>query len=126
MPDRFNHRVTAVLIGCAASAALLVAATAAPSGPVRFTPRPKLAPTAAPARPATGGAAQFGEALPGLGAADLADFAEGRTEFEAVETAAGGLGPIFNGNSCVSCHSAGATGGASQVTVTRFGRRLNG
>lgn len=126
MPGRFNHRFTAVLIGCAASTALLVAAAAAPSGPVRFTPRPKLAPLTVPARPAPGGAPQFGDALPGLGAADLADFAEGRSEFEAVETVAGGLGPIFNGNSCVSCHSAGATGGASQVTVTRFGRRVNG
>lgn len=115
-----------ILIGCTASTAILIAAMAAPTGPAMFKPRHKLAPTTAMARPMPGASAQFGEALPGLSATDLADFIAGRTEFEAVETPAGGLGPIFNGSSCVACHSAGATGGASNVTVTRFGRRLNG
>ena len=53
-------------------------------------------------------------------------FDEDRNEFEAVETPEGGLGPIFNGCSCVDCHSAGATGGAGATTVTRFGRLVNG
>ncbi len=43
-----------------------------------------------------------------------------------METAAGGFGPIFNNVSCVACHSAGATGGSSAITVTRFGRLVNG
>jgi CxxC motif-containing protein (DUF1111 family) len=64
--------------------------------------------------------------LPGLSASDLADFTEGRDEFEAVETPEGGLGPIFNGSSCAACHSAGSTGGASNETVTRFGRLGDG
>jgi CxxC motif-containing protein (DUF1111 family) len=64
--------------------------------------------------------------LPGLSATDLADFAGGRGEFEAVETPEGGLGPIFNGSSCAACHSAGGTGGASNETVTRFGRLVDG
>jgi CxxC motif-containing protein (DUF1111 family) len=43
-----------------------------------------------------------------------------------VETAATGLGPIFNNVSCVACHSAAAPGGASATTVTRFGETTNG
>ena len=39
---------------------------------------------------------------------------------------AGGLGPIFNDSSCVACHSAGGTGGASNQKVTRFGRSVGG
>ena len=91
-----------------------------------FQPRPKLKPTQPMPRPLPGGGPQFGDALPGLGATQLASFSAGRTEFEAIETPAGGLGPIFNGKSCVECHSAGATGGASTITVTRFGRLVDG
>ena len=91
-----------------------------------FHPRKKLRPAAPMQRPLPGGAPQFGDALPGLDAVSRQAFVLGREEFEAVETAAGGLGPIFNGKSCVECHSDGATGGASVITVTRFGRMLNG
>ncbi len=68
---------------------------------------------------------QFGDPLPGLTPAQLADFIMGIEEFENVEDAEGGLGPIFNNSSCVSCHSAGGTGGASEVFVTRFGLRAD-
>lgn len=88
--------------------------------------RPKLKPTVQPQRPLPGGSPQFGNALTGLDALNVQAFIEGRTEFEAVETPEGGLGPIFNGTSCVACHAAGATGGASNITVTRFGRLSNG
>ena len=91
-----------------------------------FHPRKKLRPAVPMQRPLPGGAPQFGDALPGLDAVSRQAFVLGREEFEAVETAAGGLGPIFNGKSCVECHSDGATGGASVITVTRFGRMLNG
>ena len=77
-----------------------------------------------PHRPIPGAGPQFGDPLPGLGAAQLAQFAQGRQEFESIETPEGGLGPIFNNNSCVACHSAQGSGGASAITVTRFGRRL--
>ncbi len=69
---------------------------------------------------------RFGDPLSGLTAAQLAAFAAGREEFENVETPEGGLGPIFNNVSCVSCHAAGATGGGSAITVTRFGKLTNG
>jgi CxxC motif-containing protein (DUF1111 family) len=114
------------LLGCASSAAILVSAIAAPPGSVPFTPRHKLAPSSVPKHPVPGAGAQFGDPLPGLSANDLADFTQGRDEFEAVETPEGGLGPIFNGSSCAACHSAGGIGGASNETVTRFGRLAGG
>ena len=88
------------------------------------------APVAAPPIPNTGRPAPqlnpLGQPLAGLSAAELAAFNEGGVEFRNVETVAGGLGPIFNDVSCVACHDAGGTGGASRRTVTRFGRTVNG
>lgn len=69
---------------------------------------------------------QFGDALLGLTVEQLASFAAGREEFESVETVDGGLGPIFNNNSCAACHSAPVSGGASATTVTRFGKTTDG
>ncbi|PHX73506.1 MAG: hypothetical protein CK548_00765 [Opitutia bacterium] len=68
----------------------------------------------------------LGQPLAGLTAAELAAFSEGGVEFRSAETVAGGLGPIFNDVSCIACHDAGGTGGASRRTVTRFGRTVNG
>lgn len=69
---------------------------------------------------------KFGDPLPGLTADQLSKFTAGLDEFENVETPETGLGPIFNNVSCVSCHSAAATGGSSTLLVTRFGRLTNG
>jgi CxxC motif-containing protein (DUF1111 family) len=68
----------------------------------------------------------FGAPLPDLRPEELAAFLAGRDEFVTPETPEEGLGPIFNGRSCVECHNAPAAGGASRTTVTRFGRTLNG
>lgn len=46
---------------------------------------------------------------------------DGRFIFERRETAAMGLGPIYNGQSCNACHQNIVTGGASQITVQRTG-----
>lgn len=70
--------------------------------------------------------AGLGSPLGGLTDAELAAFLDGRADFRRTETVAGGLGPIFNDVSCVACHDAGGTGGASRRTVTRFGRTVNG
>ncbi len=76
-----------------------------------------------PNPPAVG---NVGGALPGLTNAQLADFIDGRDSFRDRKTPGDGLGPIFNDVSCVACHDAGATGGASRRTVTRFGRTVDG
>src|SRR5206468_12776107 len=65
---------------------------------------------------------EFGDPIAGLTDAQLADFAAGLEEFQSVDTAESGLGPAFNSNSCVACHSAPTPGGASTITETRFGR----
>jgi CxxC motif-containing protein (DUF1111 family) len=81
--------------------------------------------TAPAVQPATTAPA-FGGSLPGLTAAQRADFAAGLEEFEKVDTVASGLGPVFNNVSCVACHSTPAAGGASTIFETRFGRLVNG
>lgn len=111
-------------------AALSGAAVAAQVGTAAFKKRPKLPPTVATnsALHKQGPQAlpQFGDPLADLDAGSRSAFEEGQGEFIAVETADGGLGPIFNDSSCAACHTAGGIGGASETTVTRFGRLLNG
>ena len=122
-PIKFGQ-ITLALLTCLA---VLATATAAQKiGAAPWAKRLKQPPAQAPQRAAPGGAPQFGEPLAGLSTDELAAFTGGRDEFEAVETVAGGLGPIFNDSSCVACHSAGGTGGASNQKVTRFGRSVGG
>lgn len=115
--------VCAVLLGSA-----LASAQQTPpqfgSRPLPFRPRPRPNFLIVPAPPTE--QTQFGDPLPGLTAEQLAAFADGMEEFENIETAETGLGPTFNNVSCVSCHSAAATGGASNIHVTRFGRLVDG
>ena len=70
--------------------------------------------------------ADFGDPLPNLTPAQLADFRDGLEDFLAEDTAESGLGPVFNNVSCVACHSAPVPGGASTILETRFGRLANG
>jgi CxxC motif-containing protein (DUF1111 family) len=84
------------------------------------------APPAAPPTPPPAQNTQFGAALPNLPPAQVALFNEGRREFvnqRAIET---GLGPVFNGRSCLECHGVPAGGGGSARTVTRIGAIVNG
>ena len=69
---------------------------------------------------------RFGDPLPGLSAALMTAFTNGRDDFETAETPASGLGPIFNRDACVACHNGPAVGGSSPIFVTRFGSFLNG
>jgi CxxC motif-containing protein (DUF1111 family) len=88
---------------------------AAPPGAV--DPGPRLGPSNA------------GQPLPGLTAAQLDLFNEGRAEFVDVEGVGDGLGPRFNLDSCGGCHSQPAIGGSSPavnpqvVAATVFGGR---
>lgn len=71
-----------------------------------------------------------GGPLPGLTADQQLLFAQGRGEFLQPENQATGLGPVFNGISCIQCHAAGGEGGASTTlgvsVVTRIGGMING
>src|SRR4051812_15043605 len=68
-------------------------------------------------------ATAFGDPLPGLAAADLALFNEGKTQFGQAEDDTEGLGPVFNEASCVACHQGPEVGGSNGRLETRFGRR---
>jgi CxxC motif-containing protein (DUF1111 family) len=68
----------------------------------------------------------FGAPLRGLTADQQQKFQDGLEEFTHTDSIEEGLGPVFNDSSCGACHSAGATGGASDRTVTRFGTTTDG
>src|SRR5262249_44156358 len=53
-------------------------------------------------------------------------FANGASTFNAVETVADGLGPVFNEKSCGTCHDEGGQGGAGVQIETRAGQLTNG
>jgi len=57
--------------------------------------------------------------LPGI---SDADFLLAQTNFAAVETAADGIGPVFNEFACGNCHTLGGLGGAGVQIERRYGR----
>ena len=69
---------------------------------------------------------QFGGALPGLSPENIALFNNGRRAFVDGRVPETGLGPVFNGHSCLECHGIPAGGGGSGRTVTRIGSNVNG
>ena len=62
--------------------------------------------------------ASYGRVSP----AEATLFDVGRARFETREDPASGLGPVFNAESCATCHARPTTGGSSDRFVTRFGR----
>ncbi len=71
---------------------------------------------------AGGGLISFGDPIPGLTAEQLALFEAGKVFFDEVQEDDMGLGPVFNKDSCVGCHSLPVSGGAGTIVVTRFAR----
>src|SRR5437868_7729644 len=68
---------------------------------------------------------QLGDPLPGLTVDQLTSFHDGQEEFQAVDTIAKGLGPVFNEASCSACHmtmktTIPAVGGSNDRLETRF------
>jgi CxxC motif-containing protein (DUF1111 family) len=66
---------------------------------------------------------------PATAPVDSALIAEGAADFSAELSPDNGLGPLFNGRSCVACHSSptvGGTGGADLGVVLRVGRLVDG
>ncbi len=64
---------------------------------------------------------KMGQPIDGLTPAQIALFDAGKLRFEQFFTAAEGLGPTFNDDSCSSCHALPTTGGAGVLFATRFG-----
>jgi CxxC motif-containing protein (DUF1111 family) len=89
---------------------LAFAANAAPEAPVCLAPAPP----------------SFGDPLRGLTNDQLTAFNDGLAQFEQVETVATGLGPVYNNQSCVSCHSSPLPGGGSVILERRYGRTTKG
>src|SRR5258708_2029093 len=78
-----------------------------------------------------GGAAGAGTPLQGLTADENAFFRDGLVKFAEIEVVTGGddngLGPRFNSNQCLSCHSQPAAGGSSPARNPLIGMAtLNG
>lgn len=65
---------------------------------------------------------EFGVPLGGLPANLVAAWERGKQAFVREETPASGLGPVYNGKSCVECHSVPATGGSGASLATRVVR----
>jgi CxxC motif-containing protein (DUF1111 family) len=63
-----------------------------------------------------------GDPLPGLTAAEFAEFRLGLDDFLEVETSDEGLGPAFNGTSCAVCHNVPAVGGMGTIAELRAAR----
>lgn len=57
------------------------------------------------------------------GLVDQATHADNMSDFQEVDDAARGLGPLFNQTSCANCHSGPRVGGGSNVTELRAGHR---
>jgi hypothetical protein len=66
----------------------------------------------------------LGDPLPDLTIPQMNQFLDGKNAFMLVQKEEAGLGPIFNGVSCVACHSAPVPGGASTINTTRFGQNI--
>jgi CxxC motif-containing protein (DUF1111 family) len=80
-----------------------------------------------------GGPLGAGGPLSGLSAAEVRFFTDARTKFQEVQSVSGaiagedstGLGPVFNANSCASCHAEPALGGTSPHPKLGFVKARN-
>ena len=68
----------------------------------------------------------FGVPLAGLTGPQQGAWKDGQNQFTARINPGNGLGPIFNRDSCVACHSGPAIGGSSEINTTRFGKTTSG
>jgi len=64
-----------------------------------------------------------GEVLPGVTPREFEEFRIGLEDFREIEEASEGLGPLFNGTGCASCHNVPVIGGGSPMTEMRAGTR---
>jgi CxxC motif-containing protein (DUF1111 family) len=64
-----------------------------------------------------------GDPLPSATPREFEEFRLGLADFREIEEASEGLGPLFNGTGCASCHNVPAIGGGSPMTEMRAGAR---
>jgi CxxC motif-containing protein (DUF1111 family) len=64
-----------------------------------------------------------GDVLPGTTPREFEEFRIGLDDFREIEEASEGLGPLFNGTGCASCHNVPVIGGGSPMTEMRAGAR---
>ena len=64
-----------------------------------------------------------GDPLPGVTPREFEEFRLGLEDFREIEESSEGLGPLFNGTGCASCHSVPVIGGGSPMTELRMGGR---
>lgn len=64
-----------------------------------------------------------GSVLPGITPREFEEFRIGLEDFREIEEASEGLGPLFNGTGCASCHNVPVIGGGSPMTEMRAGAR---
>lgn len=64
-----------------------------------------------------------GDPLPGVSPREFEEFRLGLEDFREIEEASEGLGPLFNGTGCASCHNVPVIGGGSPMTEMRAGTR---
>src|SRR5262245_54447675 len=62
-----------------------------------------------------------GDPLPGVTPREFEEFRIGLEDFREIEESSEGLGPLFNGTGCASCHSVPTIGGGSPMTELRMG-----
>ncbi len=67
----------------------------------------------------------IGDPIPELTAAERAAASRGRPLFDAVFEAQDGLGPLFNGSSCATCHIQPVSGGTSDRIIRMATRELS-
>jgi CxxC motif-containing protein (DUF1111 family) len=73
-----------------------------------------------------GSSPTFGDPFARLSPALQARFVAGQANFSSPDTPQTGLGPVFNNTPCAACHTAGAVGGGSIITETRYGTVTDG
>ncbi len=106
--------------------ALAIAFLALPALELGAQPPPPPQPTQPPGAPGSPPPPGFGDALAGLTGPQQGAWKDGQNLFTAKLNPGNGLGPIFNRDSCVACHSGPAIGGSSEINTTRFGKTTAG
>jgi CxxC motif-containing protein (DUF1111 family) len=111
LPQQKRNIVTVALIAIASGAVAQVALQSATEAPTGFS-TPTLIQNPGSLSESNGMPFDAGETFGGVQAV-----------FEEQDGTDGGLGPLYNAQSCVSCHQNPVTGGGSQIAELRVGHR---